>query len=270
MVSVLIEQVALGKPEDHVHHTLALFVCRADTQIPRLRMQFSRAYDAHHDLCARLRSHPHLDEHFVVTAFLSNLAQDTGRGSHNQVSAADRQKGLQHVAHLGITFGTLARAYTGTGKQRQEDDTTLTLNDDVHAPLPPRDPAEPLCAAIHTPTLCNRARLGMHPRTRSAPTHTRPWATIGGAKCEVTMDKRAGLPVISADILRPGLVFGGRQGRGKNHGPHGRGRVAVKARIGPLKASGSLFFVSGVALAALLGVDFYPRRFHATVPSANS
>ncbi|KAL8441471.1 hypothetical protein Emag_007141 [Eimeria magna] len=58
MVAILIQQVAPGKPEDNLHQTIALIARRTDTQISRLQMQFTEAYDAYRDLCAQLRSPP--------------------------------------------------------------------------------------------------------------------------------------------------------------------------------------------------------------------
>ncbi|KAL8441757.1 hypothetical protein Emag_006916 [Eimeria magna] len=58
IVAILIQQVAPGKPEDYLHQTIALIARRTETQILRLHMQFTEAYDAYRDLCARLRSPP--------------------------------------------------------------------------------------------------------------------------------------------------------------------------------------------------------------------
>ncbi|KAL8440771.1 hypothetical protein Emag_007745 [Eimeria magna] len=71
-VATLIQQVAPGKPEAYLHQTHALVARRADTQISLLHMQFTEAYDAYRDLCARLRSPPHRGEHLVVTDFFGN------------------------------------------------------------------------------------------------------------------------------------------------------------------------------------------------------
>ncbi|KAL8442714.1 hypothetical protein Emag_006266 [Eimeria magna] len=60
IVPILIQQVAPSKPEDYLHQTIALIARRANTQISCLHMQFTEAYDAYRDLCARLRSPPHL------------------------------------------------------------------------------------------------------------------------------------------------------------------------------------------------------------------
>ncbi|KAL8441418.1 hypothetical protein Emag_007188 [Eimeria magna] len=59
-VAILIQQVAPGKPGDYLHQTIALIARRTDTQISLLHMQFTEAYDAYRDLCARLRSPPRL------------------------------------------------------------------------------------------------------------------------------------------------------------------------------------------------------------------
>ncbi|KAL8444743.1 hypothetical protein Emag_005336 [Eimeria magna] len=134
MVAILIQQVAPGKPEDYLHQTIALIARRADTQISRLHMQFTEAYNAYRDLCARLRSPPHLGEHFVVTAFLGNLPKDIARDTRNQASAANRLNDLQYVARLAINFDTLARTYPDRGEHRPQDANTLTLNDDFYAP----------------------------------------------------------------------------------------------------------------------------------------
>ncbi|KAL8440718.1 hypothetical protein Emag_007798 [Eimeria magna] len=95
MVAILIQQVAPGRPEDYLHQTIALIARRTDTQISRLHMQFTEAYDAYRDLCAHLRSPPHLGEHFFVTAFLGNLPKGIARNTRNQASAADRLNDLQ-------------------------------------------------------------------------------------------------------------------------------------------------------------------------------
>ncbi|KAL8441176.1 hypothetical protein Emag_007392 [Eimeria magna] len=60
MVAILIQQVAPGKPEDYLHQTIALIARRTGTQISQLHMQFTEAYDAYRDVCARLRSPPRL------------------------------------------------------------------------------------------------------------------------------------------------------------------------------------------------------------------
>ncbi|KAL8445551.1 hypothetical protein Emag_005089 [Eimeria magna] len=118
MVAILIQQVASGKPEDYMHQTIALIARRTDTQISSLHMQFTEAHDAYRDLCARLRSPPHLGKHFVVTAVLGNLPEDIARDTRNQASAADRLNDLQYIARLAINFDTLARIYPGRGKYR--------------------------------------------------------------------------------------------------------------------------------------------------------
>ncbi|KAL8444739.1 hypothetical protein Emag_005339 [Eimeria magna] len=140
MVAILIQQVAPNKPEDYLHQTIALIARRTDTEISRLHMQFTEAYDAYSDLCARLRSPPHLGEHFVVTAFLGNLPKDIARDTRNRASAADRLNDLQYVARLAMNFDTLARTYLGRGEHRPQDANTLTLNDDVYAPPASADP----------------------------------------------------------------------------------------------------------------------------------
>ncbi|KAL8444951.1 hypothetical protein Emag_005255 [Eimeria magna] len=91
MVAILIQQVAPGKPEDYLHQTIALIARRADTNISRLHMQFTEAYDAYRHLCARLRSPPHLGEHFVVAAFLGNLPKDIARDTRRQHSHSQRR-----------------------------------------------------------------------------------------------------------------------------------------------------------------------------------
>ncbi|KAL8440742.1 hypothetical protein Emag_007769 [Eimeria magna] len=53
MVAILIQRVAPGKPEDYLHQTIALIARRADTQISRLHMQFTEAYEAY---CSELQS----------------------------------------------------------------------------------------------------------------------------------------------------------------------------------------------------------------------
>ncbi|KAL8441152.1 hypothetical protein Emag_007413 [Eimeria magna] len=111
-------------------------------------MQFTEAYDAYRDLCARLRSPPNVGEHFVVTAFLGNLPKDIVRDTRNQASAADRLKDLQYVARLAINFDTLARTYPGRGEQRPQDANTLTLNDDFYAPPAAADPPADTTLAV--------------------------------------------------------------------------------------------------------------------------
>ncbi|KAL8440676.1 hypothetical protein Emag_007831 [Eimeria magna] len=178
MVAILIQQVAPGKPEDYLHETIALIARRADTQISRLHMQFTEAYDAYRDLCARLRSPPHLGEHFVVTAILGNLPKDIARDTRNQASAADRLNDLQYVARLAINFDTLARTHPGRGEQRPQDANTLTLNDDFYAPPasadPPADttPTAPLLAherpAPQAPQQPSVAVVKLHPGATDA------------------------------------------------------------------------------------------------------
>ncbi|KAL8441206.1 hypothetical protein Emag_007366 [Eimeria magna] len=167
MVAILIQQVAPGKPEDYLHQTIALIARRSDTQISRLHMQFTEAYDAYRDLCARLRLPPHLGEHFVVTAFLDNLPKDIARDTRNQASAADRLNDLQYVARLAINFDTLARTYPGRGEHRPQDANTLTLNDDFYAPPAPADPpADTPPAAPRAPATPPARR---HQRTAPTP-----------------------------------------------------------------------------------------------------
>ncbi|KAL8450005.1 hypothetical protein Emag_003473 [Eimeria magna] len=113
--------VAILIPQDYLHQTIALIARRTDTQVSCLHMQFTEAYDAYRDLCARFRSPPHLGEHSVVTAFLGNLPKDIARDTHNQASAADRLNDLQYVARLAINFDTLARTYPGRGEHRPQD-----------------------------------------------------------------------------------------------------------------------------------------------------
>ncbi|KAL8440683.1 hypothetical protein Emag_007824 [Eimeria magna] len=152
MVAILIQQVAPGRPEHYLHQTIALIARRADTQISRLHMQFTEAYDAYRDLCARLRSPPHLGEHFVVTAFLGNLPKDIVRDTRNQASAADRLNDLQCVARLAINFDTLARTYPGRSEHRPQDVNTLTLNDDFYSsPSAADPPADTPSAAPRAP-----------------------------------------------------------------------------------------------------------------------
>ncbi|KAL8441198.1 hypothetical protein Emag_007369 [Eimeria magna] len=169
MVAILVQQVAPGKPEDYLHQTIALIARRTDTQISRLHMQFTEAYDAYRDLCARLRSPPHLGEHFVVTAFLGNLPKDIARDTRSQASAADRLNDLQYVARLAINFDTLARTYPGRGEHRPQDANTLTLNDDFYAPPASADPP------ADTPPAAPRAPATPPARghQRTAPTITR-------------------------------------------------------------------------------------------------
>ncbi|KAL8441466.1 hypothetical protein Emag_007147 [Eimeria magna] len=140
MVAILIQQVAPGKPEDYLHQTIGLIARRTDTQISRLHIQFTEAYDTYRDLCARLRSPPHVGEHFVVTAFLGKLPKDIAQDIRNQASAADRLNDLQYVARLAANFDTLARTYAGRGEHRPEEANTLTLNDGFYAPPPSADP----------------------------------------------------------------------------------------------------------------------------------
>ncbi|KAL8440806.1 hypothetical protein Emag_007715 [Eimeria magna] len=144
MVAILIQQVAPGKPEDYLHQTIALIARRTETQISRLRMQFTEAYDAYHDLCARLRSPPHLGEHFVVTAFLGNLPKDIARDTRNRASAADRLNDLQYVARLAINSGTLARTYPGKGEANTVPRTPiLSPSTTTSTRLPPRTTRQP-------------------------------------------------------------------------------------------------------------------------------
>ncbi|KAL8441041.1 hypothetical protein Emag_007502 [Eimeria magna] len=240
MVAIPIQQVAPGKSEDYLHQTIALIARRTDSQMSRLHMQFTEAYHAYRDLCARLRSPPHLGEHFVVTAFLGNLPKDIARDTRNQAGAADRLNDLQYVARLAMNFDTLARTYPGRGEHRPHDNNTLTLNDDFYAPPPPpiRHPPHPqlrrarkprrrrattpppadarafrravFCAASPAPgsppappAICNHTRLDMCPRTPNKPTHTRAWATIDGVRCEVIIHTGADMSLIPADVLRP-------------------------------------------------------------------
>ncbi|KAL8443891.1 hypothetical protein Emag_005759 [Eimeria magna] len=161
MVAILIQQVAPGKPEGYLHQTIAL-----DTQISRLHMQFTEAYDAYRDLCARLRSPPHLGEHFVVTAFLGNLPKYIARDTRNQASAADRLNDLQYVARLAINFDTIARTYPGRGEQRPQDANTLTLNDDFYAPPAAADPPADTTVAVPRASATPPARRPQ----RTAPT----------------------------------------------------------------------------------------------------
>ncbi|KAL8443860.1 hypothetical protein Emag_005762 [Eimeria magna] len=164
MVAILIQQVAPGKPEDYLHQTLSLIARRTDTPISRLHMQFTEAYDAYRDLCARLRSPPDLGEHIVVTAFLGDLPKDIPRDTRNQAGAADRLDDLQYVARLAINFDTLARTYPGRGERRAQDANTLTLNDDFYAP-----PASPDPLADTPPSGAARAGLGgQHPQQASS------------------------------------------------------------------------------------------------------
>ncbi|KAL8445711.1 hypothetical protein Emag_005036 [Eimeria magna] len=166
MVAILIQQVAPGKPEDYLHQTIALIARHADTQISRLHLQFTEAYDAYRNLCARLRSPPHLGEHFVVTAFLGNLPKDIVRDTRNQASAADRLNDLQYAARLAINFDTLARTYPGRGEQRPQDANTLTLNDDFYAPPAAADPPADTTLAVPRAAATPRARRPQ----RAAPT----------------------------------------------------------------------------------------------------
>ncbi|KAL8440645.1 hypothetical protein Emag_007856 [Eimeria magna] len=108
VAAILIQQVAPGNPEDYLHQTIALRARRTDTQISRLHMQFTVAYDAYRDLCARLRSAPHLGEHFVVTGFLENLPKDIAGDTRNQASAADRLNDLHPRSRTPGSTGAAA------------------------------------------------------------------------------------------------------------------------------------------------------------------
>ncbi|KAL8442993.1 hypothetical protein Emag_006158 [Eimeria magna] len=166
MVAILIQQVAPGKPEDHLHPAIALIARRTDTHISRLHMQFTEAYHAYRDLCARLRSRPHLGEHFVVTAFLGNLPNDIVRDTRKQPSAADRLNVLQYLARLAINFDTLARTYPGRCEHRPHDDNTLILNDNFYEPLASAGPPSATPPAAPRP----QATPPAHRQQRTAPT----------------------------------------------------------------------------------------------------
>ncbi|KAL8441464.1 hypothetical protein Emag_007145 [Eimeria magna] len=179
MVAILIQQVAPGKPEDYLCQTIALIARGTDTQISCLRMQFTEAYDAYRNLCARLRSPPHLGEHFVVTAFLGNLPKDIPRDTRNQASAADRLNDLQYVARLAINLDILSRTYPGRGEHRPQDANTLTLNGDFYAPPASDDPPAATPAAAPRGQRRRRARTSgqhPHPATQRAPPRATPSA----------------------------------------------------------------------------------------------
>ncbi|KAL8439561.1 hypothetical protein Emag_007903 [Eimeria magna] len=72
MVASLIQQVTPGKSEDYLHQTIALIARRDDTQISRLHMQCTEAYDAYRDLCC------------------SELHYKHGSWSHESLSQAQR------------------------------------------------------------------------------------------------------------------------------------------------------------------------------------
>ncbi|KAL8441125.1 hypothetical protein Emag_007428 [Eimeria magna] len=122
------------------------------------------------------------------------------------------------------------------------------------APAAPSGPPAP-------PAICNHTRLGTPLPTPNTPTHTRAWATIDGARCEVIMDTGADLSLISANVFRPHRSYQpwapahGSVSGVNNHTLQVLGRVALEVRLGPLRATAPFFMVSGVAFAALLGVD---------------
>ncbi|KAL8441747.1 hypothetical protein Emag_006921 [Eimeria magna] len=66
-------------------------------------------------------------------------------------------------------------------------------------------PAPPPATTPAPPANCNHARCGTRPRVSRPPTHTGPWATIGGAKCEVNINRDADSPsshLRSSDLVR--------------------------------------------------------------------
>ncbi|KAL8441469.1 hypothetical protein Emag_007139 [Eimeria magna] len=99
MVAILIQQVAPGKPKGYLH--------RRSPSSLAAPIPSSRA---------------------------SHFPKGIGRDTRNQASAANRLNDLHCVAHLAITFHTLARTYPGKGEHRSQNDNTLTLNGDFHAP----------------------------------------------------------------------------------------------------------------------------------------
>ncbi|KAL8439866.1 hypothetical protein Emag_007898 [Eimeria magna] len=116
-------------------------------------------------------------------------------------------------------------------------------------------------ASATPPAIRNHKRLGTPPRAPKAPTHTRAWATIDGVCCDVIIDTRADLSLISADVLRPHRSYQpwapahGSVTGVNNHTLQFLGRVAPEVHLGPVKTTAPFFVVPGVAFADLLGVD---------------
>ncbi|KAL8447496.1 hypothetical protein Emag_004323 [Eimeria magna] len=149
MVAILIQQVSPGKPEDCLHQTIALIARRTDTQISRLHMQFTEAYDAYRDLCARLRS-GELRCH--------RLTRVRGR-----TPPPGRQYSHPQREH------------------RPQDANTFTLNDEFYAPPASDDsPAATPPAAPRAPATAPARR---HQRT--APTPSEP----SDLSCPVAMTR---------------------------------------------------------------------------------
>ncbi|KAL8441501.1 hypothetical protein Emag_007114 [Eimeria magna] len=136
-----------------------------------------------------------------------------------------------------------------------------------------RRPRNALCSALRCRVSARRRHrrqfattrhtlLGTPPRPPKLATHTRPWATIDRVRCEVIIDTGADLCSISAKVLRrhrsyqPWAPAHGSVTGVTHHTLQVLGRVALEVLLGPLKTTAPFFVVPGVALSALLAVDF--------------
>ncbi|KAL8430123.1 hypothetical protein ACSSS7_006116 [Eimeria intestinalis] len=115
MVSILIQQVAPGKPEDYLYQTVASISRRSHTQIFHLHMQITGAYCG---LYARLRSDPHLSEYYVVTGFLANLPQVIARDTRN----GERPRIVAALRRLQLVPPANSLAWSRSNSNRARDD----------------------------------------------------------------------------------------------------------------------------------------------------
>ncbi|KAL8425461.1 hypothetical protein ACSSS7_008380 [Eimeria intestinalis] len=155
------------KSSRYLYHTFASVSRRSHAQIPHLHMQTTEAYDAYTDLCTRLRSEPHLGQHYLVTAFLPSPPQDISRDARNQASEADRLSGLQYVDRVADTFDTLAPTYQEKGSGGHKTPTP-SLSAIIFTPRrhgPPQLPLSATSRPLISVASRRRCEDALHART---------------------------------------------------------------------------------------------------------